>query len=125
MLRFTMSNYDDLNPSNDLKSLKPTILSEGTEFIGIIQGHSHLVLSGRLIGTVKVPSILVDSTGCAEAEVVTQDAQIKGSMKGQLDTDTLSVGAQAAVDGSVTYGVIQTQKGATLLGTFVKKSYSV
>lgn len=116
-----MSDYDNFEQSVDSQESKPTILSEGIEFIGIIKGQSNLVLSGKISGTVEVPRILIESTGQVEAELFTEDARIKGVLKGQLDTETLSVGPDASINGSVAYSTIETHKGATLLGMFRKK----
>lgn len=118
-------SYDDMDQSADLNGLKPTILAEGTEFTGQIKGQSNLILAGKLTGTVDVPTILIESTGQAEVELVTKDAKIKGVMQGQLNTESLFVGSMARVDGSISYSVIETQKGATLLGTFHKKSLNL
>jgi len=82
---------------------KPSIISEGFEFVGTITSDGVLNISGVIKGKVTAKSVLVDSTGLVEGELFSDQVMVKGKVLGDINCDELNIGPLAEVDGSVSY----------------------
>ena len=100
---------------------KPSIISEGFEFVGTITSDGVLNISGVIKGKVTAKSVLVDSTGLVEGELFSDQVMVKGKVLGDINCDELNIGPLAEVDGSVSYESVHIQSGGKIKGHFIKK----
>ena len=100
---------------------KPSIISEGFEFVGTITSDGVLNISGVIKGKVTAKSVLVDSTGLVEGELFSDQVVVKGKVLGDINCDELNIGPLAEVDGSVSYESVHIQRGGKIKGHFIKK----
>ena len=100
---------------------KPSIISEGFEFVGTITSEGVLNISGVIKGKVTAKSVLVDSTGLVEGELFSDQVMVKGKVLGDINCDELNIGPLAEVDGSVSYESVHIQRGGKIKGHFNKK----
>jgi cytoskeletal protein CcmA (bactofilin family) len=100
---------------------KPSIISEGFEFVGTITSDGVLNISGVIKGKVTAKSVLVDSTGLVEGELFSNQVMVKGKVLGDINCDELNIGPLAEVDGSVSYDSVHIQRGGKIKGHFIKK----
>ena len=100
---------------------KPSIISEGFEFVGTISSDGVLNISGVIKGKVTAKSVLVDSTGLVEGELFSDQVMVKGKVLGDINCDELNIGPLAEVDGSVSYDSVHIQRGGKIKGHFIKK----
>jgi cytoskeletal protein CcmA (bactofilin family) len=99
---------------------KPTIISEGFEFEGIITSSGTINISGVVRGKLSAKSVLVDTTGHIEGELSSDQLMVKGSVSGEIVCKDLNVGSRAMVSGKVSYQNIHIQRGGKVSGSFNK-----
>ena len=100
---------------------KPSIISEGFEFVGTITTSGTLNIAGVVKGKITAKSVLVDTSGQVEGEVHSDQVLIKGSLHGEVHCFDLNIGPRADVDGTVSYQNIHIQRGGRVKGQFTKK----
>jgi cytoskeletal protein CcmA (bactofilin family) len=97
---------------------KPTIISEGFEFIGTIVSEGSLNIAGVVKGKITAKSIMIDVEGQVEGEVNTESLMVKGRVQGDVQCQDLNVGPRARVDGDIAYQTIHIQRGGRVSGKF-------
>ena len=100
---------------------KPSIISEGFEFVGTITSDGVLNISGVIKGKVTAKSVLVDSTGLVEGELFSDQVMVKGKVLGDINCDELNIGPLAEVNGSVSDDSVHIQRGGKIKGHFIKR----
>ena len=116
----------DANPYADNQTLisvrptKPSIISEGFEFIGTITSEGTLNIAGIVKGKVSARSILVDVEGYVEGELSSDILVVKGKIVGDVTCQELNVGPRALIDGTISYQHIHVQRGGKIAGKFDK-----
>ena len=96
--------------------LKPSIISEGFEFIGEIRCKGSITVDGKLKGTVSVQSLTIGSTGSVDGNVTADNINVKGQLSGQIECRDLVIGGRAVVDGSLSYANLAIQRGGIIKG---------
>jgi cytoskeletal protein CcmA (bactofilin family) len=99
---------------------KPSIISEGFEFVGTITSEGTLNIAGVVKGKITARSVLVDVEGQVEGELNADSLMVKGKVVGEVQCQDLNVGPRAYVDGSITYQNIHIQRGGRVAGKFIK-----
>ena len=114
---------EDENPSakTESKTMKPSIISEGFEFIGEVRSQGDLTVDGTLRGTLSLNTVLVGAGGVLEGEVSCNRMSVKGNFSGRLECIDLIVGSQAVVDGNIAFQSITIQRGGVIKGMLLKK----
>ena len=114
------------NGSNSSKpangNLKPSIISEGFEFIGEIRSSGYLTIDGTVRGTLSLHSIQIGATGVLDGNVVCDTMNVKGNFSGSLECRDLTIGSRAVVDGKVSFKSITIQRGGVVKGELKKKA---
>jgi cytoskeletal protein CcmA (bactofilin family) len=104
-----------------VNNLKPSIISEGFEFIGEIRSNGYLTVDGTVRGTLSLHSIQIGVTGVLDGNVVCDTMNVKGNFAGSLDCRDLTIGSRAVVDGKVSFKSITIQRGGIVKGELKKK----
>lgn len=102
-------------------NLKPSIISEGFEFIGEIRSNGYLTIDGTVRGTLSLHSIQIGATGVLDGNVTCDTMNVKGNFSGSLDCRDLTIGSRAVVDGKVSFKSITIQRGGVVKGELKKK----
>ena len=113
------ANQGDLT-SPTKRATKPTIISEGFEFVGNITSEGTLNIAGVVKGKVSAKSILVDVEGQVEGDLTSEILVVKGKVVGEVVCQDLNVGPRAFIDGSISYQNIHIQRGGRVDGKFNK-----
>ncbi|MDE1941519.1 MAG: polymer-forming cytoskeletal protein [Betaproteobacteria bacterium] len=103
-------------------SLKPSVISEGFEFIGEIRSNGYLTIDGTVRGKLSLHSVQIGSTGTLDGNLVCETVHVKGNFSGSLDCSDLTIGSRAVVDGKLSYKSITIQRGGIVKGELRKKS---
>lgn len=117
---YSSSNSGAVKPANG--NLKPSIISEGFEFIGEIRSNGYLTIDGTVRGTLSLHSIQIGATGVLDGNVSCDTMNVKGAFSGQLDCRDLTIGSRAVVDGKVSFKSITIQRGGVVKGELKKKA---
>lgn len=102
--------------------LKPSVISEGFEFIGEIRSTGHLTIDGTVKGKLSLHSVQIGSTGNLDGELTCETVNVKGGFSGSLDCSDLTIGSRAVLDGRLSYRSITIQRGGVVKGEMKKKS---
>jgi len=113
------TNQDDLTTPT-IRATKPTIISEGFEFVGNITSDGTLNIAGVVKGKISAKSILVDVEGQVEGDLTSEILVVKGKVVGEVACQDLNVGPRAFIDGSISYQNIHIQRGGKVAGKFNK-----
>ena len=114
---------EDKDPSAKTasKTMKPSIISEGFEFIGEVRSQGDLTVDGILRGTLSLNTVLVGAGGVLEGDVSCNRMCVKGMFSGNLECMDLIVGSDAVVDGNIAFQSITIQRGGIIKGKLSKK----
>lgn len=108
-------------PKAAANNLKPSIISEGFEFVGEIRSNGYLTIDGSVRGTLALHSIQIGVTGTLDGNVSCDTMNVKGSFSGSLDCRDLTIGSRAVVDGNIAFKSITIQRGGVVKGELKKK----
>ncbi len=117
-------NRDDVAQSAHFSgaALKPSIISEGFEFIGEIKSSGYITVDGIVRGGITGGSVRIDKNGFIDADVKCSDMNIRGQFSGKLDCKDLTIVAGAVADGDISVQTITIQRGGIIKGELKKKS---
>lgn len=99
---------------------KPSIISEGFEFVGTINSEGTLNIAGVVKGKITAKSVLIDVEGQVEGELNADLLMVKGKVIGDIRCQDLNIGPRAFVDGTIAYQNIHIQRGGRVAGKFNK-----
>lgn len=116
------ANGSEIEEKASLPS-KPSIISEGFEFVGTITTAGTLNIAGVVKGKISARSVLIDTSGRVDGEVHSDQVMIKGNVHGEIHCQELNIGPRADVEGAVSYQNIHIQRGGRVKGQFTKKNY--
>ncbi len=87
---------------------------EGTSIEGIITSESNIRIDGTVKGTISTKGrLVVGTTGIIEGDIICQNADIEGKVKGLMKVgELLSLKATAKVEGNVKTGKLSIEPGA-------------
>jgi cytoskeletal protein CcmA (bactofilin family) len=117
------SNADDASRNAGLglkPTSKPSILSNGFEFEGVIKSDGVLNISSSLKGKVFAKSIFLDVDGIVEGEIQAEVLTIKGKIYGEIHCQDLTIGSRAVIDGTCFYKTINIQRGGRVSGKLTR-----
>jgi cytoskeletal protein CcmA (bactofilin family) len=112
--------YADNQTLNSVRPTKPSIISEGFEFVGNITSEGALNIAGVVKGKVSARSILVDVEGYVEGELSSDILVVKGKIVGDVTCQELNIGPRALIEGTISYQHIHVQRGGKIAGKFNK-----
>ncbi len=103
-------------------SLKPSIISEGFEFVGEIKSSGYITVDGIVRGGITGGSVKIGKNGLIDANVKCSDINIRGQFSGKLDCKDLTIVTGAVADGELNFQSITIQRGGIVKGELKKKS---
>jgi cytoskeletal protein CcmA (bactofilin family) len=120
--QYANSNGNGNMTKPSVNNLKPSIISEGFEFIGEIRSSGYLTIDGTVRGTLSLHSIQIGVSGVLDGNVTCDTMNVKGNFSGALDCRDLTIGSRAVVDGKVSFKSITIQRGGVVKGELKKKA---
>lgn len=102
------------------KFLKPSVISEGFEFVGEIKASGSLTVEGSIVGKVSVDNLIVGASGAVDGTVLAKTINVKGKLSGEVSCSEITVGGRSTVDGRLTYSSITIQRGGSVKGDLKK-----
>lgn len=108
-----MSKNNNISPDSYNRFVAGTVIKGDIESEGVIR------IDGRLEGSLKTKSkLVVGETGIIEGDVVCENADVFGTIKGQIAvSELLSLKATAKLNGDITSGKLAIEPGAQFTGS--------
>ena len=99
-------------------SSSSTIIAKGAFFEGNLDTHGNLRIEGNITGNVKCKSkVAMGDSSVVSGNIITQNAEIAGTIKGQIEVaDLLILKTTAVVEGDIVAGKIIVESGAVFNG---------
>ena len=112
MFNKTMAKTNNEQPSVN-------IVGAGTKIEGDITTNGDMRIDGSLIGSINVKGkLVVGPTGSVEGEIICQNADISGLVKGKIGvSELLSLKASSKLNGDIITNKIAVEPGATFSGS--------
>ena len=98
------------------KDTIPSIISEGSEFIGNVKTSGEIQIDGVLNGNVKAKQIVVGINGNVRGNVTANFLRICGKTEGEIRAETLEIVSSASVKGNVYKKTISIESGSKITG---------
>lgn len=111
---------EDVGSYSAAKFLKPSVISEGFEFVGEIKAAGSLTVEGSIVGKVSVDHLTVGASGAVDGTVLAKTINVKGKLSGDVTCTEITVGGRSTVDGRLTYSSITIQRGGSVKGDLKK-----
>lgn len=95
------------------------LIGSGTVIEGEIRSDGDIRIDGKLIGSVNSKSkVVLGNTGIVEGDVICQNADISGSVKGKTNVkEMLHLKSDARLNGDIIAGKLVVEVGASFTGT--------
>lgn len=95
-----------------------TIIAKGAALEGNMETAGNLRVEGKLTGSIRCKAkVAMGESSVVEGNITTQNAEIAGRVKGQLQVaDLLILKASAVIDGDIIAGKIMVETGAIFNG---------
>ncbi|SHI79292.1 bactofilin family protein [Wenxinia saemankumensis] len=96
--------------------MSKTTISEELTIEGDVTGQGTIDVRGTVIGDIRAGGIDVLVGGRVEGRVTVDSAEVRGILKGGLQTRTLNLYSQAEVEADVSAETMSAERGARLKG---------
>ena len=112
------------NSNNPNGSGSTTLIAEGTRLTGDIAFSGNLEIEGAVVGNItssdENAKIRILNSGSVTGDIEVANIVINGNTRGDLYASQLiKLAAKAVVQGNVNYKLIEIEKGAEVVGSFV------
>jgi cytoskeletal protein CcmA (bactofilin family) len=97
-----------------------THVAKGTTLTGNLETHGNMRIEGRIVGNVisKSKVVIGDPSAIIEGNVISQNAEIQGEVKGTIEiSDLLILKATAIIQGDIITNKMIVEAGAIFNGT--------
>ena len=112
---FKTNESDGFRPSEK----NVAYIGEGVSLKGEISVPDVFVVDGGVEGDVTARAIHVGPEGSVKGNIVSTDADIHGTITEKIEVkQLLTVRSTGRIEGSVSYGEVQIERGAVIAGTF-------
>lgn len=104
---------------NNIETPSVNIIGAGTVIEGDITTNGDIRIDGSLTGSINVKGkLVVGATGSVEGEIICQNADISGNIKGKIGVaELLSLKASSKLNGDIITNKIAVEPGATFTGS--------
>ena len=83
---------------SDTKTVKQTIVENGTEFEGIVRSQSAIVVSGQVKGEVTAPMLTLKPEGSVRGKIKVSQLKSEGSLGGEIDAESVELSGSVSDD---------------------------
>ena len=106
------------NQTSSAPSPQINMIGEGTVFEGTLRSESNLVISGRIVGKLDVGGkAIVATDGVVEGEMIATNAEVAGSVQGEIRIrELLVLKGSARVDGNIEATRLIVEEGSIFNG---------
>ena len=98
------------------KDTIPSIISEGSEFIGNVKTSGEIQIDGVLNGNVKAKQIVVGINGNVRGNLTADISRILGKVEGKIRAEILEIIKTASVKGDIFKKTISIESGSKITG---------
>ncbi len=111
--------FDKMAKSNISENPSVNIIGAGTSIDGDITTNGDMRIDGNLTGSINVKGkLVVGQSGTVEGEIICQNADIMGTIKGKIGVaELLSLKATSKLNGDIITNKIAVEPGATFSGS--------
>jgi cytoskeletal protein CcmA (bactofilin family) len=111
--------------ADTLPEAKKLYIGEGVTIKGQVSVPDTLVVCGMLEGDMSVGNLIVGESGVIKGRItVSQNAEVSGKVFEKLEVKNLLILRKGSrVDGNVSYGMLQIEQGASLVGGVSSTAY--
>ena len=112
-------NKNSMGKGNEGGSFTPNHIAKGTTINGDIETNGDMRIDGVLVGTIKSSGkVVLGETGSVEGNVICQNGNISGSIKGKITVkELLAMQSSASINGDIITGKLSIEPGATFTGS--------
>src|SRR5215470_14097338 len=83
---------------SETKTVKQTIVENGTEFEGVVRSQCPIVVSGQVKGEVSAPTLTLKPEGSVRGKVKVSQLKSEGSLGGEIDADSVELSGSVSDD---------------------------
>lgn len=98
-----------------------SVVAEGIEIGGELNGAGDVQLDGSFTGTVKCHALTIGATGKLDGKVEAEQVTILGLLKGEIRAKKVRLKDSAQVIGDVYHDVLEVEAGAKIEGRYSRK----
>ena len=111
--------FDKMAKNNISENPSVNIIGAGTSIDGDITTNGDMRIDGNLTGSINVKGkLVVGPSGTVEGEIICQNADISGTIKGKIGVaELLSLKASSKLNGDIITNKIAVEPGATFSGS--------
>ena len=111
--------FNNMAKNNISEAPSVNIIGAGTSIEGDITTNGDMRIDGSLTGTINVKGkLVVGTSGMVEGEIICQNADISGTIKGKIGiAELLSLKASSKLSGDIITNKISIEPGATFTGS--------
>ena len=108
-----------MSKTNQPDSTSVNLLGAGTTIVGDIKSNGDIRIDGNLSGSLNTKGkLVIGSTGSVDGEIVCQNADISGTIKGKITVnELLSLKATSKLTGDIITNKLAIEPGANFSGT--------
>jgi len=125
-------NYDD-DLNTEIKETitknkvnSSLIIGEGATIKGEITEENEITVNGSVDGDIQCKNLIIGKTGSIKGNIKVETLYIEGSIEGEINIkDLLKILSSGYVSGKVSYGSLQINEGARLLGEIEFKDSNI
>jgi cytoskeletal protein CcmA (bactofilin family) len=95
------------------------VIGKGTILEGNIETYGNIRIEGKIIGNIKSKSkIALGNSSHVEGNIIAQNADVEGEVKGKIDiSEMLVLKSTAVINGDITTGKLVVESGAIFNGS--------
>jgi cytoskeletal protein CcmA (bactofilin family) len=98
----------------------PTILSKDLSIEGDINSSGTIEIEGKVYGNITGSSVILREGSYVNGAIFAKNLNIRGNFEGKIKANSLSISSKADVVGTVEYGSLSVEDGASIDGQFKK-----
>lgn len=114
-----VKNSPAMAKNNEIFTPSINLIGAGTVIEGEIKADGDIRIDGTIYGSIQSKSkVVIGTTGLVEGDIVCQNADISGTVKGTTNiSELLFLKASAKINGDITTGKLVVEAGATFTGS--------
>ncbi|WP_404390644.1 polymer-forming cytoskeletal protein [Pseudoalteromonas phenolica] len=106
---------------NNSSASLPALISPNTHVTGQIDCDGELQVDGKVTGDLKVSTLIVGQNGEVKGNIIAEKVQVKGTINGNIDAQSVHLEVTAKVHGDVAHDTLTIDAGAHLEGKLTHK----